>query len=117
MFPSGVAGAGLVVLRASVAATLLFDGTVRWSPIGSPWFFSALVVTSIFLCFGFLTPYCAVVGCLMQLGVMILPSGQDEFHLGISILNGAALAVLGPGAYSIDARIFGRRVLHFPARR
>jgi hypothetical protein len=37
--------------------------------------------------------------------------GANEFHLAISILNAAILAVLGPGAYSIDARIFGRRIL------
>ena len=31
-----------------------------------------------------------------------------------SSLDAAALAMLGPGAYSLDARRFGRRVIHFP---
>jgi len=29
--------------------------------------------------------------------------------------NAAALALIGPGAYSVDARLFGRRVVHLPA--
>jgi len=31
-----------------------------------------------------------------------------------SSLGAAALAMLGPGAYSLDARRFGHRILRFP---
>ncbi len=31
--------------------------------------------------------------------------------MGLQALNAAALAILGAGAYSIDARLFGRRVI------
>jgi hypothetical protein len=41
----------------------------------------------------------------------LVTGGTNEFHLAVSILNAAILAVLGPGAYSVDARIFGRRIL------
>jgi hypothetical protein len=34
----------------------------------------------------------------------------------MSILSGGAVALLGPGAYSIDARIFGRHLLSIPPR-
>jgi hypothetical protein len=32
----------------------------------------------------------------------------------LGILNALALALLGPGAFSLDARIFGRRLLVLP---
>jgi hypothetical protein len=32
----------------------------------------------------------------------------------IAILNALALALIGPGAYSIDARRFGRRIVVLP---
>ena len=41
---------------------------------------------------------------------------RQIFHLVISILISAALAILGPGAYSVDARIFGRKLLTVPSR-
>jgi hypothetical protein len=34
--------------------------------------------------------------------------------IGASMLNSAALALLGPGAYSMDARLFGRREIVLP---
>jgi hypothetical protein len=41
----------------------------------------------------------------------------DVLILASLLLNSAALALLGPGAYSVDARLFGRRVLVVPPRR
>src|SRR5438309_690587 len=37
MFPTGVAGAGLMLLRLSVATALLTDGTMHWALVRSPW--------------------------------------------------------------------------------
>lgn len=117
MFPTGMAGAALFVLRFAVVASLLVDGTAHWALVTSAWILSALVLVAIFLCLGLLTPYCAVLGCVVQVGVLFLDASQNTFHLVISILNSGALAVLGPGAYSIDARLFGRRLLTVPTRR
>jgi uncharacterized membrane protein YphA (DoxX/SURF4 family) len=117
MFPTGMAGAALFVLRCTVVASLLVDGAGHWALVTSAWILSALVLAAIFLCLGLLTPYCAVLGCLIQLAVLFLTGGQNTFHLVIYILNSGVLAVLGPGAYSIDARLFGRRLLTVPPRR
>ena len=45
---------------------------------------------------------------------MISSTGFDATVLILSMPVAAALALLGPGAYSIDARVFGRRVIVLP---
>jgi len=114
MFPTGMAGAALLVLRVTVAATLVFDGTAHWALATSFWILLGFAVPAMLLCLGFLTPYCSVLSCLLQLAVLLITGSQNEFNLAISILNSGILAILGPGAYSIDAHIFGRRLLIVP---
>ena len=110
MFPAGVAGAALIFLRVSVVATLMVDGAAHRSLLLSFWSALLYVLPALCLIAGFLTPYSAILCCIAQLTELAI-GGANEFHLAISILNAAILAVLGPGAYSIDARIFGRRIL------
>ena len=43
-----------------------------------------------------------------------IPHSQLDISM-IPRFNAAALALIGPGAYSVDARLFGRRVVHLPA--
>jgi uncharacterized membrane protein YphA (DoxX/SURF4 family) len=117
MFPTGTAGAALFVLRCTVVASLLVDGTFHWALITSSWILAGLVLIGILLCLGLLTPYSAILACFIQVGLLFMTGSQNASHLGISILNSGVLAILGPGAYSIDARLFGRRLLTVPARR
>lgn len=117
MFPTGKAGAALFILRVSVAATLVVDGTAHWALVTSFWILLGLAVPTLFLCFGFLTPIGSTLSCLIQLGVLIATGDTNQFHLVVSILNSGILAVLGPGAYSLDARLFGRRLLTVPLRK
>lgn len=117
MFPSGMAGVALLFFRLSVAATMLVDGT-RVSPQPpSGWILSVIIVTSVFLCIGLLTPYFSCLCCFWEVRVLVTARGGDEFHLVIAILNAIILAILGPGENSLDARIFGRRLLSLPPRR
>jgi hypothetical protein len=39
------------------------------------------------------------------------PPGRDPFQLAFSLCVDAALFLIGPGAYSIDSRLFGRRLI------
>ncbi|MGC4055963.1 MAG: hypothetical protein QM757_44720 [Paludibaculum sp.] len=116
MFPTGVAGVGLLLLRISLAAVLLVDGTGRWSLVTSSWLFLLYGLPSAALCLGFLTPYSALLGCLLEFRALWMTKGTDGFHLATGIVATAVLALLGPGAYSVDGRLFGRRLLNVPAR-
>jgi uncharacterized membrane protein YphA (DoxX/SURF4 family) len=98
-----------------VAATLLVDGTARWILVSSLWTLLLFVMPAVALCCGFLTPCCATFCCLEELSALWMTGGQNQFHLILASLTSAVLAVLGPGAYSIDARIFGRRLLTVPS--
>lgn len=69
------------------------------------------------LCLGLLTPYCAALSALLELVLLITGSGPGKFHCGMAALTATALIGLGPGAYSIDGRLFGRRVITIPAGR
>lgn len=116
MFPTGSAGVALVVLRSVVAITVLVNASVCW-PMGSTLIvrgIAALVALSLFL--GFLTPYCAVASCLLELMLFVI-TGSNRFQLAMSALTAAATIVLGPGAYSVDARLFGRQLIKIPPGR
>jgi hypothetical protein len=117
MFPTGTAGGALLMLRVSVVATLVFDGAAHWPLVTSFWPLFGIATLSLFLCMGLFTPYCSLCCCLLQGSALVAVSSEDRFHLAISILNSGILAGLGPGAYSVDARIFGRRRLTFPPHR
>jgi uncharacterized membrane protein YphA (DoxX/SURF4 family) len=117
MFPTGIAGVALFVLRCSVAINLIVDGTANGVLVKPVWLLLGLAVPASLLCLGLMTPYCAAFGCLIQLGALFAVAGNSKFHLVLSILNIGVVAILGPGAYSVDARIFGRRLLVVPPRR
>ena len=107
----------MLVFRVSVAVTLVINGTGPAAQATPFWVVAALLLLGVFLCLGFLTPYCAVVSCLIELAIFMVNHGQSGFCLAIAALDSAVLGVLGPGSYSIDARIFGWRVLTIPPRR
>jgi uncharacterized membrane protein YphA (DoxX/SURF4 family) len=116
MFPMGTAGAALLLLRVLVAVNLVWEGTAHWTLVTSVWISVVFVVPALCLCLGLLTPYVAIIGFLIQLVTAFEERGQHGFHIALSILSATVVVALGPGAYSIDARLFGRKVLKVPPR-
>jgi hypothetical protein len=117
MFPTGAAGISLVVLRTVVAATVFVDATASWT-LGAAFMVRGIAaLLALCLCLGVVTPYCAGVSCVLELALLFTAGGPGRFHLGMSALTAAATAGLGPGAYSIDARLFGRQVFTIPPGR
>ena len=115
IFPSGAPGAGLLLLRLGIAAALLVDGAPYWSLGRSVWLLVACAAAALLLCIGLLTPYVAGFACLVEL-ILLATAGRERenVHL-LTALDSAAASLLGPGAFSLDARIFGRRLLNVSA--
>lgn len=75
-----------------------------------------------FLLAGLMTPLVAVLAAVGGIGIALswvpLP-GQDLFDSYLAIINlivlSIAIALLGPGAFSLDARMFGRREIPIPS--
>ena len=74
-----------------------------------------------FLLAGLITPFVAVFVAAGGIGIALswipLPS-QALFESHLAIINlivlSTAIALLGPGAFSLDARMFGRREITIP---
>lgn len=77
--------------------------------------FTALIVVA--LCIGFLTPLLAGIACTVAIVNMFLSEQTIDVVYVIRILTSASLIFLGPGAYSVDAKLFGLQVTVVPPRR
>ena len=109
MFPTGTAGIALALLRLTAAAMLLMIAFPRGEAISSQWAFAGLAVLAAFFFLGAFTPILCALGCLIEVGAIFGLRGVDALHMVFSVVATAALGLLGPGAYSLDARMFGRR--------
>jgi hypothetical protein len=105
MFPAGLPGIALLVLRNCIAFAL------GGSAFPSGWQHAAYLLLLSMLCFGLFTPVVcgiAIAAILFNLAHSPAVSSANIVVLALSTLS---LALLGPGAFSIDARMFGRRIL------
>ena len=79
--------------------------------------FAGAVLMAALLVVGLVTPYVSALVCMAAAVNLALGSNAVIASHILPICEAAALALLGPGAYSVDARLFGRRVVVLPARR
>jgi hypothetical protein len=116
MFPQGGPGVALLLLRISVGS-IFFINTAKLGNGSSVSIVGAgalLVLLSLVV--GFLTPYLSVIAFVAAAAALAMGPAGDLVH-AVPVVDAIALALLGPGAYSVDARLFGRRVTVVPPRK
>ncbi len=116
MFPRGGPGFALLLLRISVAATLLLSLAGRADPSLFHLLFAGAVLVSIALVIGIFTPVVSSIVCVYAILELLIGLRFDTPLVSL-ILNSIALALLGPGAYSLDARWFGLKVMVMSPRK
>ena len=115
-FLRGAQGVALILLRLSVAFALFvsINGHGSYALIsagaGSTGAMILLACLAAMVCAGFMTGVSTVVCAILQVAVVIA-AGIDTGALYLPISNAIVLALLGPGEYSVDAHLFGPRVL------
>lgn len=109
-FPNGLPGRGLLLLRLTLVGGLFGDAATR---LHDPDFLLILavvaeVLTGVLLLVGLGTRIVAIIVCVLELGMVPASPGTIELRLVLAAVSLCAV-FMGPGAWSIDAHLFGRR--------
>ena len=115
-FADGWAGGGLLIQRLLIGAVLLHTG---FSCLGAtPICPTSISITTaaqvigavggVFLIFGLWTPVACILTGFIQAWIALSSSG-DQCVSFLLALFAVTLAMIGPGAWSVDARLFGRK--------
>jgi uncharacterized membrane protein YphA (DoxX/SURF4 family) len=124
-FPAGFCGIALLLFRAVLSVTLLLEARASLT-VASGSLIAALVglaalAAGALLLVGFLTP---IAGCLGAAGCVfaavyggvfstpVIFDSRQAVVFAMTLLVG--IVALGPGAFSVDARLFGRREIIIP---
>ena len=116
-FPNSWPGIGLLLQRIVTAMVLFFSGFGHLresSPHALVFAYLVGAAAGVLLLLGFWTPVCGMLIAVVELWV-----AYSSDHAGIAIVLatlGATLAMIGPGAWSIDARLFGRKHIEISDR-
>jgi hypothetical protein len=111
MFPSGPAGAALLLLRLSVASLIAAMIYLNSPP---QWLSICIGIMAVALLVGLFTRFAAALcATLVMLFFLEHHCCTIDVVIVLHAANALAVALLGPGAYSVDAYLFGRRVIEF----
>ena len=125
-FPDGWPGAGLMLLRAAGGAVLIAQGAAYFNDRHDPGFLPAVVVSAVMvvgvlLLIGLLTRAVALLAALVGVSSVFawfpgssVSSFDAHMTAALSAVIALSLICLGPGALSLDARLFGRREIIIP---
>jgi putative oxidoreductase len=119
-FAGGLPGTGLLLLRLLTGATLIYFGIadLRDAPPLTTAVLQIIGISAgILLLVGLGTPVAGVLAAIVKLSMAFsayFSHSGDPWAPLVPAVLGAVLAMLGPGAWSIDARLFGRKRIELP---
>ena len=110
-FANGWPGFGLLIQRVLVGGLLVHRGVLpllenSQATIGVPQVIGSAAGT--FLLIGLWTPAAGTLVPLVEIWI-ILSGTPEPWISGMVATLGATLAMIGPGAWSVDAKLFGRK--------
>ena len=111
MFPAGTAGCGLLLLRVCAAAMLLRNSIVDATGPVPLWETGGVILLAAAFCLGAFTPVTCGLSAAMQTFLVVRAHESDPYHIVFTFCVTSAVFFLGPGAFSFDSRLFGRRVI------
>lgn len=107
-FARGWPGTGLLLQRCVAATLLFFSAIVPTAYPSAPLLQITAAAAGVLLLLGLWTPLAGMVVAVSQLALLALHRSEPALSLLLATL-GATLAMIGPGAWSVDARLFGRK--------
>jgi uncharacterized membrane protein YphA (DoxX/SURF4 family) len=111
-FANGWPGFGLLIQRLVTGIALLYRGVVvLHGTTHNGYLQIAGAVLGTFILAGLWTPVAGALVAAVELWLVFAGGGDTSMSIVLVTLGGT-LAMIGPGAWSIDARLFGRK--HIP---
>ena len=111
MFPDGTAGWGLLLLRGCAAGMLLRNSILDTTASIPVWEIAAVSVVAAAFSLGVYTPVSCCTSAAFQIFLLLRAQPPTPLHFVFTFCVTAAVFLLGPGAFSVDSRLFGRRVI------
>ena len=111
MFPDGAAGWGLLLLRGCAAGMLLRNSILDTTASIPVWEIAAVSIVVAAFCLGVYTPVSCCGSAVFQIFLLVSTHAPTPLHFVFTLGVTAAVFLLGPGAFSIDSRLFGRRLI------
>jgi uncharacterized membrane protein YphA (DoxX/SURF4 family) len=125
-YPGGAVGLALLLLRIVMGSWLTRDGVSCWIASSLPGESATqivigvlLAVLAVLLVFGLRTSFVAIASAgLLVASELSSPvsSGQSWFYFLLQVFLCASVSLLGPGGYSLDARLSGWRSINISSR-
>lgn len=106
-----------MLLRLAGAAPLLIGGCsefLGWHHVGWYMGFGMIGIGALLLT-GLWTPITGTMLAIIEVWFAVTQADRAEMHLLLAAL-GVSLVMLGPGAWSVDARLFGRKRINIRSR-
>lgn len=111
MFPNGLPGAGLLLLRLVCGVLVIVGGvtTIIAAPHAQTVVVQAIAVAAALLILaGLWTPIAGMLILVVQVWFALSQTSSVASSVLLATV-GAALAALGPGSHSVDAKLYGRK--------